>query len=79
MSPYRKLPEVERTPAEPAEDERYPDSDLWPVFIVFWLASVVCVVVALLRHETFGTEATLAALAIVLVPWLMLRADGDER
>jgi hypothetical protein len=38
---------------------------------VFWLASVVRVVGALVRHEAFGAEETLALLAIFAVPFLL--------
>ena len=44
------------------------DRDLLPVLALFWLVSVVRVVGALVRHETFGAEATLALVAAVVVP-----------
>jgi hypothetical protein len=46
-------------------------SDLVPVFGLLWVASVVRVVAGVLRHETFGTLPTLAALAVVGLPLLL--------
>lgn len=45
--------------------------DLYVVAAVFWLASLSRVVVALVAHEVFATEASLAALFVVVVPWAL--------
>jgi hypothetical protein len=58
------------------------DRDLLPVLALFWLVSVVRVVGALVRRETFGVEATLAMMAVVVVPCVVylgrrpMRRDG---
>lgn len=44
------------------------DRDLLPAMALFWAISAVRVVGALLRHEVFGTEATLALMALVAIP-----------
>lgn len=49
-----------------------PDADLAPVLVPFWLVSVARLVVGVVRHETFGLDATLASAAALLVP-LMLK------
>ena len=70
MSPYR-------TPAERAEETKMrpemgcPDSDLVPFLLVFWLGSAAREAFGIARHETFGGEATLATLAVVVVPFLL--------
>jgi hypothetical protein len=53
--------------------DRYGDINLLGVFAVFWVASVARVAAGVLRHEVFGAEATLALMAVVLVPWHVLR------
>lgn len=42
------------------------------MWIPLWLAAASRVVVALLHHETFRAEATLALIVLALVPWLAL-------
>ena len=51
--------------------ERGSDYDLLVVLGLFWALSLVRVSGAMLRHEVFGTEATLALMAIVAIPWLV--------
>ena len=53
------------------ERRRIADMDLVPVFLVFWLISAFRVAVAIFTREVFGVEATLALLALVLLPWLL--------
>lgn len=50
------------------------DSDLIPVALVLWLATVTRVVLAVLHHEVFGAEATFALLCAVVLPWFVLKA-----
>jgi Flp pilus assembly protein TadB len=50
------------------------DSDLRPVAIVVWLASVIRTALTLVHHEAFGVEATLAFVCAVFLPFLILRA-----
>jgi len=50
------------------------DSDLVPVAVVLWLATVARVVLAILHHEVFGAEATFALSCTVLLPWFVLKA-----
>jgi hypothetical protein len=66
MSPYRTDEAIDRSD----EEAECPSGDLLPVIVVVWLGSVVRVAGALLRAERFGSEATLAFLAIVLLPFL---------
>jgi hypothetical protein len=68
--PYRSSdsPSVEDT-HEPDEG----DSGMLLAFALFWVLSVVRVVGGLLRHEIFGSEATLALMAVVGVPWLLFK------
>ena len=49
------------------------DRDLAFVAMVVWAASVIRVVFALARGETFGTTATLAFVAIIVLPVAVLR------
>jgi hypothetical protein len=65
MSPYR-------TPLESEAHEpiaECPDRDLLPVLALFWIGSVARVAVAFVDREGFGTEATLALVAVVFVPF----------
>jgi hypothetical protein len=41
-------------------------------FAVFWLVSLVRVVGALVRHEVFAGESTLALIVLFAVPWLLV-------
>lgn len=50
------------------------DSDLIPVAVVLWLATVARVVLAALHHEVFGAEASFALLCTVLLPWFVVKA-----
>ncbi|MEO6598708.1 MAG: hypothetical protein ABIQ16_02465 [Polyangiaceae bacterium] len=50
------------------------DSDLVPVAVVLWLATLARVVLAVLHREVFGAEATLALLCAVVLPWFMVKA-----
>jgi hypothetical protein len=50
------------------------DGDVLVALLVLWIASAVRVVGAGMRHEIFGTEATLAFLSFVLVPCIFFRA-----
>lgn len=75
MSPYRTpIERVDATREVVARD--CPDRDLLPVLLLFWMASVARVAFAVAHHETFGGEATLATLAVVLVPFMMREAGA---
>lgn len=67
MSPYRTPPRDE--PGN-VGGEACPDADLMPVFAVFWLGSIARVVLGISRHDRSDSEGALAAIAVVLVPWL---------
>jgi len=70
MSPYRiPADSAEATQEEP--DLGCPDADLAPFLLVFWLGSLARMVLGIARHGTFGGEATLATLAVVVVPFLL--------
>lgn len=40
------------------------------MMLVFWLGSGARVALGVVHHETFGTEGTLAFLAILVVPYI---------
>jgi hypothetical protein len=48
-----------------------PDLDLVPVLVPFWLASLARVGFAIAHHESFGLDATLATVSLMLVPLLL--------
>ncbi|MEO7037197.1 MAG: hypothetical protein ABI548_24805 [Polyangiaceae bacterium] len=50
------------------------DSDLRPIAIVLWLASLIRVSLAFAHREAFGMEATLALMCVVLLPMFAIRA-----
>jgi hypothetical protein len=57
------------------------EGPLIAMLLVFWIVSVVRVAGAILSHEAFGAEATLALMAAVGIPWAGWRAfrSGRER
>ncbi len=54
------------------------DSDLVPVALVLWLATIARVVLAVLHHEVFGAEATFALFCAVLLPWFVAKARNTR-
>jgi hypothetical protein len=50
------------------------DSDLRPIAIALWTASFARVALAILHHETFAVEASLALLCVLFLPLLFARA-----
>jgi hypothetical protein len=50
------------------------DSDLRPIAVVLWVASVIRVALALFHNEAFGAESTLALACLVMLPVLVLRS-----
>lgn len=46
------------------------DRDLFPVLFILWIPSVSRVAAALMHHETFRAQATLALIFAVLIPCL---------
>jgi hypothetical protein len=56
--------------------KRIVDRDLLPVFALLWAMSVAVVVRCLFRHDTFGSEATLALALVVALPALVLGSRG---
>lgn len=71
MSAYRQPPHVPDPGSAEDEVDECPDKALVPVFIVLWVGSVARVALGVDRHEMFGTEGTLAFLAVLLVPYAM--------
>ena len=57
-------------PPEREDDDKKLDSDLLPLFVLAWIASMVRVAGAVVSAETFGTEPTLALLFVLGLPWL---------
>lgn len=45
--------------------------DLYSIAALFWLVSLTRVVIALVQHEVFGVEASLACIFVVGVPWAL--------
>ena len=70
MSPYRTPATTDAPRGASEEDERCPDGDLGPVLFVFWVASIVRVTLAVGHPEAWGAEATLAAIAVGVIPYL---------
>ena len=50
------------------------DSDLRPIAVVLWLASVIRVALAMFHDEAFGAESTLALGCLLVLPVLVLRS-----
>ena len=50
------------------------DSDLRPIAVVLWFASVIRVALALFHNEAFGAESTLALGCLLMLPLLVLRS-----
>ncbi len=67
-NPYRLA--AEPPPADPAPKPAPCDVDLAPILLILWTCSVVRVALALTHHETFGAELTLAAMAVLGLPFL---------
>jgi Flp pilus assembly protein TadB len=55
------------------------DVDLFWVAALFWTVSFLRVIGAAVRHEVFGTEATLALAAVLALPWIVLGAHRARR
>lgn len=74
--PYRsKL--IQSTPT--ISRSRQGDRDLLPMWVLLWVAAALRVAVAMLHHETFRAEATLALIVAALVPWLVLSSAKAHR
>lgn len=71
-SPYRIPSATPRSALDLVEEAN--DTELIPIFAIFWASSLGRVVLGLLRGEAFGTELTLAAVALFLLP--LLAKDG---
>lgn len=54
-----------------SEDDPRADGDLVAVYVLTWLACVLTTISAISRGETFGGEAALAALVVILIPHLL--------
>jgi hypothetical protein len=66
----RRRPQGSRSDSPSAN--RRGDRDLLPMWVALWVGSALRVASALVSHEVFGAEATLALAAFLLVPGLML-------
>lgn len=74
--PYR-LPMRSAVPR--GSDCTRPDAHLLLPAALFWAISLLRVVGGFVRHETFGAEATLALIAFVCTPWLLVRRKRRTR
>lgn len=50
-----------------------------PVLALFWIASGARVMLGIVRHEFFATEATLALLAFLVVPFAVRKSVRARR
>ncbi len=73
--PYRTLPRSEPDDTRPP----FPDLDLVAVAAIVWLSSLVRMAAAVSRAETFGAEPTLALLAVVALPLLVVSSITSWR
>jgi hypothetical protein len=55
------------------------DGSVLAVFAIFWAVSLARVIAAVVRHEVFGGEETLALMAVVAVPWLVLAGGARSQ
>ena len=69
-SPYRISAE-DSLGLEDEADGDCPDADLFSVMSIFWAFSVARVALGVLHGEIFGTEPTIAFLAVLLLPFSM--------
>ena len=53
--------------------------DVLAAAVLLWTVSFARVVGAVLRHEIFGSDATLALMAIVAIPWLLIGGHRGKR
>jgi hypothetical protein len=73
MGTLHRLPIARRDP-ERESDARGLDLALAGLLGLLWFASVVRVSAAASAREVFGTEATLAFVSMLAIPWLAVRA-----
>ena len=74
-SPYRINHGASSAPVE-ALDEL--NLDLRPVLAIFWVASLVRALYGFTAGQDFGVEATLALLAVILVPVMVFDARARD-
>lgn len=74
-SPYRIAEDRPVESPDPAAPS--PDVELLPVFVILWLCSLLRVGFGLETGEVFGTEVTLAAILIVVLPLMMKATIGS--
>jgi hypothetical protein len=72
VDPYRSTHSTHPTHAHVART-RGGGRDLVVPFAMLWLVSLFRLVVALVSGRAFGTLDTVAALALVLLPWALAR------
>ena len=70
-APSYRSARIRQLPEKPASP-RIRDADLIAPFAVLWVASFVLVLQSVFRHETLGAEPTLALLAVLVLPYLLL-------
>ena len=70
-----------RLPQPPSDhlQRGHGERELLVVLALFWVVSLVRVVGTVVRHEVFGAEATLALMAVLVIPWLTLRRSTQRR
>lgn len=75
--PYR-CPEAPSGDAPDGPEETFTEA-LHPVLLLVWVASLARVVGAVYFREVLGTEATLALMTLVAVPWYALAARARSK
>ncbi len=75
MSPYR-TPATSVSDGQATDAHVCPDLDLLPALAALWLGSIVRVALGVVDGDPRGAEVTLAALAVVVVPYLARDALG---
>jgi hypothetical protein len=61
-------------PLRPRRSWTWPDDPtLLGALGVFWAVSLIRVVAAIVRRETFDAEATLALMAVLALPWTLVQ------
>jgi hypothetical protein len=69
VSPYRIPSPPSVNPGKNPGGARPVDTELLPMMVTLWVASIARVAFGLRSHEIFGAEATLALLMVFFLPW----------
>jgi isoprenylcysteine carboxyl methyltransferase (ICMT) family protein YpbQ len=70
---HRWLARRQATLSDTSDSLGESDSGLVVVGALLWLTALVRVLLGLWSHEVFGTEASLALMVILILPWLAIK------